>query len=401
MKQIILETYYRLLARTTTETHRYLFDTFNMSRQLVGIVGARGTGKTTMLLQYIKEKITDPDKALYFSADHIYFSENSLFEFVAEQYELEGRTHFCIDEVHKYPNWNQELKNMYDSFPDVHVAFSGSSSIDLITGSYDLSRRGVLYRLKGLSFREFLLFEKGLELPVYTMNDLMEKHLEMSREFADIPTLRALFNEYLQCGYYPFYFEDKEFFSQRLLSLIEKSIYEDIASFFNLKTANLPVLKKILAFLATIQPGEVSLNTMAKSLRVDHKTVSGYIDVLQSAGLLFKVGVNKSGAAMVRKPEKIFLQNSNLYAALQKELGHEGRIGTIRESFFLSMIDGAGLNPFYDTIGDYSVGETIFEIGGRNKDFKQVKDAGFLVKDDILIGAGKREIPLYLFGFLY
>lgn len=401
MKQVLVDTYYRLLENTSTNRHRYLFDELSMSHRLIGIVGPRGTGKTTLMLQYIKEKIDSPDQAIYFSADHIYFSENSLFEFVSEQYELEGRRYFCIDEIHKYTNWNQELKNLYDSFPDMHIAFSGSSSIDLIQGSYDLSRRGLLYRLKIMSFREFLAFEKGVELPVYSLEEIQKNHRDICRTLPNQSELLKLFQEYVKRGMYPFYYEDKEHFSQRLLSLIEKTIYEDISCYFNLKTSSLPIMKKIVAFFATIQPGEVSLNTLAKSLKIDHKTVSSYLDILQSAGLLYKVGVDKSGAAMIRKAEKVFLHNPNIYDTILTELGHMGRAGTIRESFFLAMMDGAGLKPFYATTGDYVVKEEIYEIGGRNKDFKQVKDAGFLVKDDIIIGAGKREIPLYLLGFMY
>ncbi len=403
MKHIIVQTYYRLLNAVSTEKYRYLFSSVDMSHRLIGIVGARGTGKTTILLQYIKERIDDHDKALYFSADHIYFVENSLFEFVQEQYELEGRIYFCIDEIHKYPNWNQELKNIYDSFPSIHVAFSGSSSIDLIKGSYDLSRRGLLYRLKGLSFREYLNFEYDMELTTYSFETIIAEHQKISRELSEIPQIMGHFRNYLQNGFYPFFFEDRDNFSERLLSIIEKTVYEDIASFYNLKTGNIPILKKILAYFATIQPGEISFNTIAKSLRIDNKTLMHYIEILTATGLLLRIGVDKEGAAMIRKPEKVFLNNPNMYHTLLTELGHSGRIGTVRENFFISMLKGADEKVFYCTTGDYTCRNTIFEIGGKNKDLKQLKniEKSYLVKDDTLVSGSKREIPLYLWGFLY
>lgn len=403
MKNQVIEAYYRLLRVVPTKKHRYLFDSFQITSRLIGVIGARGTGKTTLLLQYIKERIPNPDHALYFSADHLYFTQHSLIEFVQEQYEKEGRTYFFIDEIHKYPNWNQELKNIYDSFPEIYLVFSGSSSIDLIHGSYDLSRRAVLYRLQGLSFREYLNFECDTSLATVSYESILTSHRSITAKLSEIPKLLGHFQRYCKEGFYPFYFEDKGTYSARLFSVIDKTIYEDIASYYSLKTENLPIIKKLVAYFATIKPGEVSVNNIAKSLMIDNKTASHYIEILCAAGMLRSVGIDKTGSSMIRTPAKVFLNNPNMYRSILSDLGHDGPIGTVRECFFLCMLQGAGKTVFYSKQGDYRVNDSIFEIGGKSKGFAQIKNAqdGFLVKDDLLISTGKREIPLYLFGFLY
>ncbi len=403
MKSQLIQTYYRLLDTVSTEKHRSFFQTFTMDSRLIGLIGARGTGKTTIMLQYIKEKLNNPHEALYFSADHIYFTGNSLYEFIEEQFTVEGRTTFFIDEIHKYPRWNQELKNIYDSFPAISVLFSGISSIDLISGSYDLSRRAILHHLPGMSFREYLDFTIDLKHEPITLETLLTEHQTISASLSSIPRLLGHFRDYLASGYYPFSFEDPKTFPQRLLSVIEKTIYEDIASYYSLRTDSLPVLKKMIAFFTTIQPGEISLNGISKALKIDNKTTAHYLDILISTGLLRKVGVQKSGAALVRTPDKIFLNNSAMYSALSGDLGIQSRIGTVRECFFLGMVQNSGEVPFYSKAGDYSIGTQIFEIGGKNTDFKQIKSTpnSYLVKDDMLVSAGRREIPLYLLGFLY
>jgi len=403
MKDQLIQSYYRLLEKVSLEKHRGFFADFVLTSRLVGLVGARGTGKTTIMLQYIKEKIADPHTALYFSADHIFFTEQSLLSFIEEQYSREGRRFFFIDEVHKYPRWNQELKNVYDSFPDITVLFSGSSSLDLITGSYDLSRRAILHHLPGMSFREYLNFETGLIQEPFSLDQIIESHQSISMKLAEIPRLLGHFHDYLKNGYYPFYFEDRTTFPERLLSVIEKTIYEDIASYYSLRTENLPLLKKMIAFFATIQPGEISVNGIAKALGIDNKTAGNYIEMLSSTGLLRTVGVDKSGASLVRTPDKVFLNNTAMYFAVSGNLGIENRIGTVRECFFLSMIQNAGKKAFYSKAGDYTVNDFCFEIGGKSKGYSQIKDVpnSFLIKDDILVSGGRREIPLWLLGFLY
>ncbi|MDJ0764607.1 MAG: ATP-binding protein [Myxococcota bacterium] len=404
MKDAIISTYYRLLDNVPTRHHRYLYGALGGRSRLTGIVGARGTGKTTLMLQYIKEQINDVDEALYFSADHIYFSSTTVFELIRDQYEVEGRTRFFIDEVHKYPTWQQELKNIYDSFPNLHIVFSGSSSISIAAGSHDLSRRALLHQLEGLSFREFLLFDKGLALPTYSFADLTDAHRDIARKLANITGLRGLFREYLECGFYPFYFEDKASYAQRLLTVVEKAVYEDIASYYNLNTANLPVLKRLLMFYATSQPGELSVNSLSKALRIDNKTVVSYLQMLEAAELIQRVEVDQGGGPLLRKVDKVYLANPNLYHALCTQAGRDFRIGTLRESFVLAMLRASGSSVFYSTSGDFVCDAVTLEIGGKNKGKRQIRDLetpAYLVKDDVLISDQKSAIPIYLFGFLY
>ncbi len=399
----LITTYKRLLDGTRYDHHRYLLETFRLSNRLTGLMGSRGTGKTTLLLQYIRDHIEDKDECIYVSADHIYFSRNLLLNFVQEMVEDHGVRYFFIDEIHKYPNWNQELKNIYDSFPDVTTVFSGSSSMDLVKGAYDLSRRGVLFRLHGMSFREYLSFKGIADIPTCSLDTLLEDRTALEKKVAGINRIKGHFKDYLGAGYYPFIMEGTEYYHQKLLHVIEKIVFEDISNFYKLKTENLPNFKKILAYVSTIPPGELNRNSVSKHIGLDNKTVSHYLSILQETGLIELIRENKSGSAMLKSTEKIFLDNPDLYCCVGQEVGQPPSTGTLREIFFLKMIRNAGFSPYYSKTGDYEVNGTIFEIGGKNKSRKQIKTAkapSFIVKDDILYGS-KRDIPLYLFGFLY
>ncbi|NQU80024.1 MAG: ATP-binding protein [Bacteroidetes bacterium] len=334
---------------------------------------------------------------------NIYFSRNLLIDFVNELYEDYGVRYFFFDEIHKYQHWNQELKNIYDSYPDIKIVFSGSSSIDLIKGAYDLSRRGVLYRIGGMSFREYLLFNDIAEVGIITLEEILENRGKLEGKIAGIKKLKGYFHEYLNKGYYPFYLEDETTYNQKILRIIEKTIFEDISNFYKLKTENLSSFMRILSYLSTIPPGELNRNSIAKNIRLDNKTVQNYLHILQETGLVELIAENKSGSNIVKQTEKIYLDNPDLYTAITEEIGYKSQIGTIRELFFIKMIKNSGSKIFYSKTGDFEVNNTIFEIGGKNKTVKQIKnnlDNAYLVKDDILYGS-KYEIPLYLFGFLY
>lgn len=403
MKSHIKTIYNRLLKSTRYPTHRYLFEKFSLNNRLTGIIGARGTGKTTLMLQYIKEHIDDKSTCIYASLDNIYFTNINLFDFVEDMYELEEIKIFFFDEIHKYKNWNQELKNIYDSFPDIKVIFSGSSTLDLVNGTYDLSRRGITYHLYGLSFREFLNFKLKLELPKLTFEEIITQKGKNVANITETESIRRHFKEYLKSGYYPFYFEDMDNYLERISNVIDKTIYEDIANFHNLKTGNLILFKKLLAFFATIPPGETSINSISKNLGVDNKTVTHYLEIMESTGLLTSIKINKSGSSLLKTPEKVYVDNFNLYSFLSKSLGLEAKVGTIREIFFIKMLQNSGYKLFYSKIWDFEIDNKNFEIGGKNKTRKQIKnnlENSYLVKDDIIYGE-KDVIPLYLFGFLY
>lgn len=398
----LVSIYKRLLQHTNFTHHRYIYSGFNLKNRLTGLIGPRGTGKTTLLLQYIKENL-DIDDCIYTSLDNIYFSQNNLIEFVNELYDLYGVRYFFFDETHKYPNWNQELKNLYDSYPDIKIIFSGSSSLDLIKGAYDLSRRGVIYRLGGMSFREYLLFNDIADIPSITFSELIENRGKYESEIGSIKKILGHFKEYLGRGYYPFLLEDIESYSQKIQRIIEKTIYEDISNHYKLKTENLINFKKIISYMATIPPGELNRNSISKNIGLDNKTIQNYLEILQETGLIQLILKNKSGSNLLKKTEKIFLDNPDIYKSTSEEIGFETPIGTLREIFFIKMMLNSGCMIHFSEIGNFSVNELNFEIGGKNKDLKQIKnnlENSYLVKDDILTGS-KYAIPLYLFGFLY
>lgn len=395
--------YYRLLNSTTYHTHRYLFHTFNTNSRLTGLIGPRGTGKTTLLLQFIKEKMNNKRECIYLSLDHIYFTQIKLIDFVDDLYEIHGIRHYFFDEVHKYPKWDQELKNIYDAYPNITIVFSGSSSMDLIKGTYDLSRRGKLFKLGGMSFREYLEFRLNTTLNRYSFDNILASPETVIEEISEIDRLKGHFLEYLDCGYYPFLFEDEENYHQKILNVIDKTIYEDISNYYKLKTGNLTNFRKILAYLATIPPGQLNRNSISKHLGVDNKTVENYLNILNETGLVCLIKEMKAGSNLLKGTEKIYLDNSNIYKAIIEEIGYEYRKGTVREIFFIKMLQNSGEKVYYSRIGDFRVRDYNFEVGGKHKQKKQIRENlqnSYLVKDDILFSAGN-IIPLYLFGFLY
>jgi hypothetical protein len=405
MIDLLKATYERLINQTETKTYRYLYPSFNLHNRLTGLVGARGVGKTTLLLQYIKNNLYKDRKAFYFSADNIYFNTTSLLDFINRMFLDEGIEIFFIDEIHKYKlgDWSQELKNIYDSFPSIKIVFSGSSSLDLVQGAYDLSRRAKMFRLHGLSFREYLNFKTGSTIEPVSFDLLMKNPQHYDGEWSQIPKIMGHFKDYLHYGYYPFLFEDMMSYYEKISQIIDKTIYEDISQYYPLKTNYLYHLKKILNFLATIPPGQISVHNLANNLSIDDKTVFSYLKLLEETGLTRSVSAKVKGNQVLRKPEKLFLNNTTVLSAINSYLGHSIDKGTLRELFFIQSLEDAGINVFYSKLGDFRADKYVFEIGGKNKKQQQIKEVemkAYLVKDDILVSA-KNQIPLYYFGFLY
>jgi predicted AAA+ superfamily ATPase len=401
---ILIETYQRLLREAIPTYKRKFYDDFRMDSRFVGVIGARGVGKTTFLIHYLRDHYPQSSRALYISADNLYFVEHTLLD-VVDQFvkEYDGQM-LCIDEVHKYKNWDQELKNIYDSYPRLNIIFSGSSSIDLIKGKADLSRRAVLKTMYGFSFREFLEFKEQRSYPILSLDDLTAKHGAYAQQLADTPKLLGYLKEYWKEGYYPTRFEVQTYDTYRdsLRNIIDKIVFEDISSFYSLNTGNLDTLKKMLYFFATSQPGSININKIAISLKKDHSTIADYIQMLRDTGLLRFLLLNKPGHVLVRNAEKIYLENNNLLYALNEEVGKEPFIGVMRELFAISSLQNAGYHVFFSDKGDIECNGVTLEIGGKNKTTKQIRgvDNSFLVQDDVLTG-GAKTIPLYLFGFLY
>lgn len=402
--QYIKETQYILLKNTDLSFKRFLYNEIDFNQRLMGIIGPRGVGKTTLILQYLKEKYYKNEDALYFLADNVLFKKGDLLNLAREFYLKHGGRLICIDEIHRYENWNQELKNIYDTLPDLKIIFSGSSSLNLIKGKYDLSRRGVIYNLGGFSFREYLSFEKNINIEKFSLDDLIKNYQKISIDLMEIKNVLKHFNEYLSVGYYPFFKEtgNRQLYFQQINNIIDKIIYEDITSSYSLKTQNLIVFKQILSFLATISPGEISINKLANNLGKNHATISEYLNILEEASLIRFLSNDKAGHSLARYAKKVFLDNTNLMQAIDNNLGKAVETGTARELFALNQLQNAGYVPTYTSQGDLFVNGCVFEIGGKNKSDQQIKNVknSYLALDDIII-ADKNKIPLYLFGFLY
>lgn len=400
MGEFLQQTYERLLDKTSLSFKRHLFDEFKLSR-LTGLIGPRGVGKTTLMLQYIKTHLATDGKVFYFSADSVYFQQSTLLGFINDLYNLEGHRIFFIDEIHKYNNWNQELKNLYDAFPDIKIVYSGSSILELTKGSYDLSRRAKIYHMSGMSFREYLNFSRKDGIDSINIKLLLENPKKFNR-LGMIDTVMGKFKKYLATGYYPFIFEEEHTYYERVMRVIEKIIFEDIPNYFDLKTQNLHIFRKILSYLSTIPPGEVNTNNIANNLKVAHQTVFHYLEILESVGLIQMIYPFDGGAQYLRKPQKIFLHNTTLLYALNQFVGDPINKGTLRELYFIQALRDAGEQLFYVKQADYRTKSHVFEIGGKNKKEKQLAGIdmpAYLVKDDVLT-ADARSIPLFFFGFL-
>lgn len=402
--QQLLDTYHELLANLGTVYQRQIYASFATNMRVVGIVGARGVGKTTFLLEYLRQNYPHSNKAVYISADAIFFSQTSLFDFAQWFVRTHAGEVICIDEIHRYPKWAQELKNIYDTFPHLRIYFSGSSSINLIKQTYDLSRRAVLKHLPGFSFREYLEHTLHETYPKLELPQLVNDQKELYEKAAQTPKLLGHFQDYLQTGYYPFAKEidNTVEFHETLMNVVDKIIEADIASYYTLKTSTLPVFKKILYFVATTPPSEFNIGRLAKSLGKDFTDVSSYVDMMMETGLLRYLLHDKQGHALIRNAHKVFLNNSNLAQAVARSIGQKIDVGSLRELFVVSNLQNAKHIPFHPQQGDVSVDGYTFEIGGKNKGGSQMTgfENSFIVKDDVLYG-DQKVIPLYLFGFLY
>ncbi|NOQ31325.1 MAG: AAA family ATPase [Helicobacteraceae bacterium] len=375
---------------------RYFYKEVNFNPKLIGIVGARGVGKTTFLIQHLKELDIPFSQKLYISADTINIP--SLFE-VAEQFAKEDGKVLIIDEIHKYKDFEIELKKMYDIL-DIKVIFSGSSALQIDNAKADLSRRAIVHSFEGLSFREFLELNNNTTLPLYSLSDILNNHIDIAYELLDKFNLTLSYKEYIKSGYYPFYFEDKESYLIRLNETINTVIEIDIPSVFPIEYSNIINLKKLVRLVCESLPYTPNIQELLLKMNMkdNYKGLYRFIEYLNKAKILNVVRAASKGDNIFTKPEKIYLNNTNLHYAYCNAF----ELGTIRETFFSSMLQQKHtLN--IPKKGDFLVdGKYTFEVGGKNKKFKQIKDIpnSFIVSDDIEIGSGNK-IPLWLFGFLY
>ena len=382
---------------------RSQFDTFAATQAVCGILGARGIGKTTFLLRYAIQCGAKRREALYVSADNLFFLENKLVDLVDFLYKHTTTRFLLIDEIHKYPNWRQELKNIVDTYPSFRIFFSGSSMIDLVQGKYDLSRRVVLHKLCGFSFREYLEFHLQKKLPKFTIEELLTSHLTIAQEI-EVTGILKHFGDYLKLGYYPFFrgfSQDRDKF-QSLDNSIQMTIYEDIGTLHALKTPSLHTIEQLFKFVLNSSPGELNASKLSSSLGKDFDSVSNYLKYLEQAGLIRFIYPGNSGQSSLRNPIKMYPENTNLIHAAYLPLAQDQTKGKIRETFVVNQVQNANQPIFYSTVGDFKIGDHVFEVGGKNKNRKQIKDQSnaFLLSDDVLVGS-KNTLPLYLLGFLY
>jgi uncharacterized protein len=393
----------RLLDFVSLDFKRFLYEKIDFKQRLIGIVGPRGTGKTTLLLQHLKELNLPLAQGLYVSMDDIFFAENKLVDFIAKFVdEYDGKL-IILDEVHKYPSWNQELKNIYDSYPELQIIFSGSSSLDLIKGHYDLSRRGIIHNLPGLSFREYLEFNGVGKFESYSLENILDGHIDIAANISGRIKPLKEFKSYLKTGYMPYFkgLAEGDYF-KRILLTVEKTIQMDLGRFYSIKSQNSAYFYKILYFLATIPPGQISVNNLAGHLSIANETVAEYLEYLKNSSLIRYLNIDARGGKLIRNAAKVFLDNPNLLLSICNSLDQSADTGTLRELFVVGQLQNAEYVPTFIKKGDISVKNFKFEIGGKGKDWTQLgKTAGnYLILDETVVGE-KQVIPLYLFGFLY
>lgn len=395
--QNLQQQFFEKYAFIQTKNVRSYINTIDWSNRFIGIKGSRGVGKTTLILQYIRLNFKPDYTVLYVSLDNLYFLEHTLYD-VAYDFYKKGGEFLAVDEVHKYPNWAIELKNIYDNMPDLKVVFTGSSLLHLNKSNADLSRRAVMYAMPGLSFREFLKFETTIDFPSYTLDELLENHVEIAINIIQKIKPLKYFDDYLKYGYYPFYLENKKSFHQKLNEILLTVLEVDIPQYAAIQTTNITALKKLLAVISNAAPFKPNMNSLSERTGISLNTMKIYLKLLNDAELLQLLYVENKGINSLNKPEKIYLNNSNL----MNTLSSNANIGNVRETFFFNQLSKKNkVNASAKT--DFLVNEKFaFEIGGKNKTQKQIKgiNNAYLVKDSIEMGANN-NLPLWIFGFLY
>ena len=387
-----------LLQRVPLIFFRFLINEINWNDRLIGISGARGTGKTTLLLQFMKTKLPINTEALYVSLDDIYFAHTPLVYF-AEEFYKNGGDYLFLDEVHKFPNWSQELKNIYDNLPGLKIVFTSSSALDIYKGSHDLSRRAMVYNLPGLSFREFIELKYQISFQSMSLESILETKISVHYDIIEKIKPLKLFGEYLQNGYYPFFMESGDNYISRLINISNQVLENDIPTIFHIDFYSVLKIKKMLAVLSRIVPYKPNIEKLVSQSGTTRDTLLKFLYYLEKAEIVNWLTKDTFGINYLNKPDKLFLNNTNLMYALSDT---KPEIGNLRETFFLNQVKVKHKVNYPET-GDFLVDEKyLFEIGGQNKKQKQIKgiENSFIAVDGIEFPMGNK-IPLWLFGFLY
>lgn len=375
---------------TSLDFFRYKYADIKWQGRMLGIVGPRGVGKTTMMLQFAKVNL-DPDTTLYISADQLYFSRHTLLE-VADRFSKMGGHHLLIDEIHHYPNWSIELKEIFDTYSDMQIIFSGSSILDICKGAADLSRRAPIYEIQGLSFREYLKLFHKIDVPVYSLEQVFSHEVQIPGVTHPLP----LFADYLRRGYYPFG-RDVDF-DQELLQVVDRTMETDIPQYASLNVSAGRRLKKLMMVVAESVPFKPQMTTLAQVTDISRNDLPDYLYYMERAGMIVQLRDATMGVRGLGKMEKVYLDNTNLAYVLADV---HPNVGNMRETFFLNQMRVTH-KVRASKISDFEIDGLTFEIGGKSKGKKQIQTVtdGYVVKDDIELGYAN-VIPLFNFGLLY
>lgn len=395
----LIQRFNRKLAVTSTDFKRYLLNEIDWNERLIAVKGSRGVGKTTLLLQHIKLNHEKKQEVLYVSLDDIYFQFNLLVDLVEEFY-LNGGKYLYLDEVHKYSNWSMEIKNIYDNYPDLKVVFTSSSVLEINKGDADLSRRAVVYELKGLSFGEYLRLENVIDAPKLELADILENHREIATQLTENLRIIPHFKRYLAIGYYPFFQEGESSYYTKLNSVINLTIESDIPSVYNTEFKTINKIKRLLYLISTSLPYQPNISKLAEQLETTSRNSALlYLDYLEKASLTSSLKTSAKGNNYMVKPDKVYLENTNLITAIGSDKTSDG---TIRETFFNNQIR-IRHRVATSKESDFLIDEKYtFEVGGKSKKITQIQllEDAFIAADNIEVGF-RNKIPLWLFGMMY
>ena len=392
------EKFLKKIDTTSLDFVRSMIDKIRWEARLIGIKGPRGVGKTTLLLQYIKKNLPIDHTTLYVSLDNIWFAQNSLVDMV-DNFVKRGGKYLFLDEVHKYPNWSIEIKNIYDDFPELKIVFTGSSMLEILNARADLSRRAVIYHMQGLSFREFMAIRTRNEFPIHSLEDLIENHVSIAREVLQKVKPLEHFSAYLNHGYFPFFKEVPELYHQRLEEVVNMTLEIELPLLRSVDISYIPKLKHLLHIISESVPFIPNVTKLSERIGINRNTLVSYLFFLQEAHLTKNLYKDIKGITQMQKPEKIYLENTNFQFAFTPK---NADLGNLRETFFINQLSDAHTVEYVKD-GDFRIdGKYIFEVGGKNKTAEQIQGVknSFIAADDIEYGNPKK-IPLWLFGFLY
>lgn len=395
----LIELFRKKLTGPLPTFERELERKINWNARLISVRGSRGTGKTTLFLQHIKKTFSNNlNKVLYVNLDNIYFSNNTLVE-LAEKFASRGGTHLFIDEVYKYENWSKEIKNLYDDFPELHIAFTGSSLLEILNGRADLSRRTLVYELTGLSFREYLSLIKAHDFPIFTLEEILKNNEQISAEIASKIKPFEFFDDYLSFGYYPYFLEGKDDYSNRLNETLNMILEVELPMLRGLKIAYIPRIKKLLAVIGESAPFIPNITQLAAKIGISRQTLLIYLKYLEDAKLINQLYKKSRGLSVLEKPEKILMENTNLIELFN---GENANTGSRRETFVLNQLLHSHKVDFSEESDFFVDSKYTFEVGGKNKKRRQIQEIpdSYIIADDIEFGTDRR-IPIWLLGFMY